>query len=88
MVDEDWRAICFSSGEPRGLSVSLPEILDQLKEVVGDGPAMVGFDRGGSYPKVFSALYQAGIERNPSSAHASGPVTAMRHPRDVGTAPR
>ncbi|MHB1555095.1 MAG: putative transposase [Acidimicrobiales bacterium] len=62
MVDEDWRAICFSSGEPRGLSVSLPEILGQLKEVVGDGPAMVGFDRGGSYPKVFSALYQAGMD--------------------------
>ena len=62
VVDEDWRAICFSSGEPRGLSVSLPEILGQLKEVVGDGPAMVGFDRGGSYPKVFSALYQAGMD--------------------------
>ena len=62
VVDEDWRAICFSSGEPRGLSVSLPQILGQLKEVVGDGPAMVGFDRGGSYPKVFSALYQAGMD--------------------------
>jgi transposase len=31
VVDHSWRAICFSSGDPRGLSVSLPEVLAQLK---------------------------------------------------------
>jgi len=62
MVDDTWRAICFSSGEPRGLSVTLPEVLGQLKEIVGDRRVMVGFDRGGSYPKVFSALAEANLE--------------------------
>lgn len=62
VVDQSWRAVCFASGEPRGLSVSLPEVLGQLKEIVGDRPVMVGFDRGGSYPKVFSALAEANME--------------------------
>jgi transposase len=60
VVDDRWRAICFSSGEPRGLSVSLPEALVQLKDILGEHAAMVGFDRGGSYPKVFSAIAEAG----------------------------
>ena len=62
VVDDAWRAICFASGEPRGLSVTLPEILVQLKGIVGERPVMVGFDRGGSYPKVFSALAAAGMD--------------------------
>jgi len=62
VVDQSWRAICFSSGEARGLSVSLPEVLGQLKEIVGDRKVMVGFDRGGSYPKVFQALAEADME--------------------------
>ncbi len=62
VVDEHWRAICFSSGEPRGLSVSMAEVAGQLKEVAGDRALMVGFDRGGSYPKVFSELKAAGID--------------------------
>jgi hypothetical protein len=62
MVDDTWRAVCFASGEPRGLSVTLPEVLGQLKEIVGDRRVMVGFDRGGSYPKVFTALAEANLE--------------------------
>jgi transposase len=62
VVDQSWRAICFATGEARGLSVSLPEILGQLNEVVGDRPVMIGFDRGGSYPKVFNALAEADME--------------------------
>src|SRR5664279_568129 len=62
VVDDRWRAICFSSGEPRGLSVTLPGVLADLKEIVGERPAMLGFDRGGSYPKVFSAIAEAGME--------------------------
>ena len=62
VVDQSWRAVCFASGEPRGLSVSLPGVLGQLKQIVGDRPVMVGFDRGGSYPKVFSELAEANME--------------------------
>ena len=61
-VDERWRAICFSSGEPKGLSVTIGGVIGQLKEIIGDRPAMVGFDRGGSYPKVFSDLVAAGMD--------------------------
>jgi hypothetical protein len=62
VVDDRWRAVCFSSGEPRGLSITLPGVLSQLKEIVGERPVMIGFDRGGSYPKVFSAIAQAGMQ--------------------------
>jgi transposase len=62
VVDDRWRAVCFSSGEPRGLSVTLPDVLWQLKEIIGERQAMVGFDRGGSYPKTFNAIAEAGME--------------------------
>ena len=62
VVDDRWRAVCFASGAPRGLSVSLPEVLWQLKEITGGRPVMIGFDRGGSYPKTFQAIAQAGME--------------------------
>jgi len=62
VVDDTWRALCFASGEPRGLSVTLPEVLGQLREIVGDRRIMVGFDRGGSYPKVFTALAEEHME--------------------------
>ena len=62
VVDSNWRAICFSSGEPRGLSVSLPEVLGDLKQIVAGRPAMVGFDRGGSYPKVFQQIAEARMD--------------------------
>ena len=62
VVDDTWRAVCFASGEPRGLSVTLPEVLGQLKAIVGDRRIMVGFDRGGSYPKVFTALAEENME--------------------------
>ncbi len=62
VVDDRWRAVCLSSGEPRGLSVTLPEVLGQLKEIVSGRAVMIGFDRGGSYPKVFSAIARAGME--------------------------
>ena len=62
VTDEHWRAICFSSGEPRGLSVSMHEVIGQLKEIADGRAVMVGFDRGGSYPKVFSELAEAGVD--------------------------
>jgi len=62
VVDDRWRAICFDSGEPRGLSVTLPGVLGELREIVGERRVMLGFDRGGSYPKVFNQITAAGME--------------------------
>jgi transposase len=51
----DGRAVCFVSGEPSGLSVTLPRALAELKKAVPAGtPVMIGFDRGGAYPQVFT----------------------------------
>jgi Transposase protein len=50
----DGRAVCFVTGEPSGLSVTLPKALAELKQAVPPGTAvMLGFDRGGAYPAVF-----------------------------------
>jgi hypothetical protein len=37
-------------------------VIDQLTEICGDRPIMVGFDRGGAYPKVFSALKEKNVD--------------------------
>ena len=50
----DGRAVCFVTGEPSGLSVTLPRALAELRKAAGPGAAiMLGFDRGGAYPQVF-----------------------------------
>jgi len=51
----DGRAVCFVTGEPSGLSVTLPKALAELKKAAGPGAKiMLGFDRGGAYPQVFT----------------------------------
>ena len=51
----DGRAVCFVTGEPSGLSQTLPLALAELRKAAGPGAAiMLGFDRGGAYPQVFS----------------------------------
>ena len=51
----DGRAVCFVSGEPSGLSTTLPLALAELKKAAGPGARiMPGFDRGGAYPQVFT----------------------------------
>ena len=51
----DGRAVCFTSGDPSGLSVTLPKALAELKKAAGPGAKiMLGFDRGGAYPAVFT----------------------------------
>ena len=51
----DGRAVCFVTGEPSGLSVTLPKALAELAKAVPPGtPIMLGFDRGGAYPAVFA----------------------------------
>ncbi|MGH3899877.1 MAG: putative transposase [Pseudonocardiaceae bacterium] len=63
VTDYHGRAVCFASGEPSGLSVTLPGALDQLRTILGpDARIMLGFDRGGSYPKVFAACRDAGAD--------------------------
>ena len=53
----DGRAVCFVSGEPSGLSVTLPKALAELKKAVPrDTRIMLGFDRGGAYPSGVRAL--------------------------------
>jgi len=50
----DGRAVCFVTGEPSGLTVTLPKALAELKQAAPPGAAiMLGFDRGGAYAQVF-----------------------------------
>ena len=51
----DGRAVCFVTGEPSGLSQTLPRALAELRKAAGPGAKiMLGFDRGGAYPQVFT----------------------------------
>src|SRR5271165_5318477 len=51
----DGRAVCLVSGEPSGLSTTLPQALAELKKAGGPGAEiMLGFDRGGAYAQVFT----------------------------------
>ena len=50
----DGRAVCFVTGEPSGLTVTLPKALAELTKAAPPGAAiMLGFDRGGAYAQVF-----------------------------------
>lgn len=63
IADAAGRAICFTSGEPSGLSASLPATLAELRTITGDqAKIMLGFDRGGAYPNVFTTCRQAGAD--------------------------
>ena len=54
MTAHDGRAVCFVTGEPSGLSTTLPLALAELKKAARPGAKiMLGFDRGGAYPQVF-----------------------------------
>ena len=60
VCDSGGRAVCFTSGEPSGLSVSLPGALAELRAITGPhAPIMIGFDRGGAYASVFRACRDA-----------------------------
>jgi hypothetical protein len=62
IVDDRWRAICFASGPPGGLATGMLSPVDQLLEICDGRALMIGFDRGGSYPKTFSALRERGVD--------------------------
>ncbi|MGH8918690.1 MAG: putative transposase, partial [Actinomycetes bacterium] len=62
IVDDTWRAICFASGPPSGLSKTMWGPLEALRAICGDRRVTIGFDRGGAYPKVFAELDRRGFE--------------------------
>jgi hypothetical protein len=62
VTTHDGRAVCFVTGEPSGLSVTLPKALAELKKTVPPGTRiMLGFDRGGAYPAVFTHCRDSGV---------------------------
>ena len=55
VTTHDGRAVCFVTGEPSGLSVTLPKALAELKKTVPEGTEiMLGSGRGGACPAVFA----------------------------------
>src|SRR5674536_252715 len=63
LTDARDRAVVFGSGEPSGLTSTLPGVLTGLREVLGpDAPVLLAFDRGGAYPAAFTACRQAGAD--------------------------
>jgi Transposase protein len=79
----DGRAVCFVTGEPSGLSVTLPKALAELKKTVPAGTEiMLGFDRGGAYPAVFAHCRGNGVHwvtyrRAPLAVPAMLPVLSV-----------
>jgi transposase len=62
VTDSRARAVCFASGEPSGLSATLPAVLAQLRQVTGpEATILLGFDRGGAFPVTFRACRDAGV---------------------------
>jgi hypothetical protein len=76
----DGRAVCFVTGEPSGLTVTLPKALAELKQAAPpNAKIMLGFDRGGAYPQVFrhcreQSVHWVTYRRAPLAAPAMLPV--------------
>ena len=78
----DGRAVCFVTGEPSGLTKTLPAALAELKKAAPPGTRiMLGSDRGGAYPQVFARCRQEHADwvtcrRAPLAVPARLPVPA------------
>src|SRR6266446_5473508 len=78
----DGRAVCFVTGEPSGLTATLPLALAELRKAAGPGaPVMLGFDRGGAFPQVFRHCREQDVHwvtyrRAPLAVPAGLPVIA------------
>ena len=83
VTTHDGRAVCFVTGEPSGLSVTLPKALAELKKTVPEGTEiMLGFDRGGAYPAVFAHCRDSNVHwvtyrRAPLAAPGMLPVLSV-----------
>jgi transposase len=62
ICDARGRAVCFTSAEPTHLSKTMKPALAQLRQIVPDGPVLLGFDRGGAYAEAFTACRDADID--------------------------
>ncbi|HTQ91466.1 MAG TPA: hypothetical protein VMK84_18435 [Streptosporangiaceae bacterium] len=92
----DGRAVCFVTGEPSGLSTTLPLALAELTKAAGPGAQiMLGFDRGGAYPQVFRHCREQDVHwvtyrRAPLAVPAMLPVittiTVAGRPREIAWA--
>ena len=63
VTDYRGRAVAFLTGEPSGLTKTLPDALEQLRAITGPGAKlMLGFDRGGAYASVFKVCRAFEVE--------------------------
>jgi hypothetical protein len=77
VTDYQGRAVAFATGEPSGLSATLPPVLAQLRQMLGaEAKIMLGFDRGGSYPVAFRAIRDARADWVTWRRGPLAPVTA------------
>jgi transposase-like protein len=77
VCDLQGRAVCFTSGESGGLSTTLPGALAQLRTITGPtAKIMLGFDRGGACPVVFTACRDAGVDW---ITYRRAPLVAPQH---------
>jgi len=92
----DGRAVCLVTGEPSGLSTTLPLALAELKKAAAPAAKiMLGFDRGGACPQVFRHCREQDVHwvtyrRAPLAVPAMLPVitaiTAGGRPRQIAWA--
>jgi len=79
VVDYHARAVCFLTGEPAGLTKTITAVLDELTLITGETKVMLGFDRGGSYPSVFAACRERGVDWLTYRRGALAPTTSPPH---------
>ncbi|MCA1682204.1 MAG: transposase, partial [Actinobacteria bacterium] len=84
VTDYAGRAVCFLTGPPSGLTTTLPAALSELRRVTGPAKIMLGFDRGGSYPQVFTHCRDAGVDWLTYRRGTLAPVTAQPRRHHLG----
>jgi Transposase DDE domain len=63
LSDHRGRAVAFLTGEPSGLTKTLPPVLKQLRQILGPAaPILLGFDRGGAYASVFTECQKQNVD--------------------------
>ena len=83
IIDAAGRAVVFTTGEPSGLTKTLPPALAELRNAIGPtAKIMLGFDRGGAYPSVFTACRDAAADwityrRAPLAPTHTLPITTL-----------